>query len=61
MQGVVGMLDVMHASVQESLEGLSDTVVRKVLKTLRSNIEMVQGNFPFLRLSLGKPAYRGDR
>ena len=45
MQGVVGMLDVMHATVQESLEGQSDTVVRKVLKTLRDNIEVVQGSF----------------
>ena len=43
MQGVVGMLDIMHATVQESLEGQSDAVVRKVLKTLRDNIEVVQG------------------
>ena len=43
MQGVVGMLDVMHATVQESLEGQPDAVVRKVLKTLRDNIEVVQG------------------
>ena len=43
MQGVVGMLDVMHATVQESLEGYSDGAVRKVFKTLRDNIEIVQG------------------
>lgn len=43
MQGVVGMLDVMHATVQESLEDQSDTAVRKVFKTLRDNIEVVQG------------------
>ena len=43
MQGVVGMLDVMYATVQESLEGQKDAVVRKVLKTLRENIEVVQG------------------
>lgn len=42
MQGVVGMLDVMHATVQESLEGQSDASVRKVFKTLRDNIEVVQ-------------------
>ena len=42
MQGVVGMLDVMHATVQESLEGHSDTATRNVLKTLRENIEVVQ-------------------
>ena len=43
MQGVVGMLDVMHATVQESLEGQSDLAVRKVFQTLRDNIEIVQG------------------
>lgn len=42
MQGVVGMLDVMHATVQESLEGQKDSLVRQVFKTLRENIEMVQ-------------------
>lgn len=44
MQGVVGMLDVMHATVQESLEGQSDAATRKIFKTLRENIEVVQGN-----------------
>ena len=43
MQGVVGMLDVMHATVQESLEGQSDPNVRTIFKTLRENIEVVQG------------------
>lgn len=43
MQGVVGMLDVMHATVQESLEGQSDAMIRKIFKTLRENIEVVQG------------------
>ncbi|KAL8764361.1 MAG: hypothetical protein Q9184_000066 [Pyrenodesmia sp. 2 TL-2023] len=42
MQGVVGMLDVMHATVQESLEGQSDATTRKIFKTLRENIEVVQ-------------------
>ena len=45
MQGVVGMLDVMHATVQESLEELNDPGVRKVFKTLRENIEVVQGRY----------------
>lgn len=45
MQGVVGMLDVMHATVQESLECQSDAAVRKVFKTLRENIEVVQGKY----------------
>ena len=43
MQGVVGMLDVMYATVQESLEGSKDATVRKVFKDLRENIEVVQG------------------
>ena len=43
MQGVVGMLDVMHATVQESLEGLDSPSIRSLLDTLRENIEIVQG------------------
>lgn len=35
MQGVVGMLDVMMVTVQESLEGQQDPGVRRVFKTLR--------------------------
>ncbi|KAL8789857.1 MAG: hypothetical protein Q9213_000925 [Squamulea squamosa] len=42
MQGVVGMLDVMYATVVESLENQSDAVARKVFETLRDNIEVVQ-------------------
>ena len=43
MQGVVGMLDVMYATVQESLESPKDATMDNVLKTLRDNIEVVQG------------------
>ncbi|KAF2099145.1 hypothetical protein NA57DRAFT_39532 [Rhizodiscina lignyota] len=42
MQGVVGMLDVMHATVQEAMEGLRDPRMREVFSTLRENIETVQ-------------------
>lgn len=42
MQGVVGMLDVMHATVQEQIEGHSSTTIRRVFQTLRENIETVQ-------------------
>lgn len=42
MQGVVGMLDVMHATVQEQIEGHSNSVVRSVFQTLKDNIETVQ-------------------
>lgn len=43
MQGVVGMLDVMHATVQESLEGQSNPKLREIFQILRENIEVVQG------------------
>ena len=43
MQGVVGMLDVMYATVLEAAEGQTDREVRKVFETLRENIETVQG------------------
>ena len=42
MQGVVGMLDVMHATVQEAAEGQKDARILRVLETLRENIEAVQ-------------------
>ncbi|KIV95061.1 hypothetical protein PV10_02762 [Exophiala mesophila] len=42
MQGVVGMLDVMHATVQEQIEGHSSATVRRVFQTLKENIETVQ-------------------
>ncbi|KAE9961466.1 hypothetical protein BLS_000244 [Venturia inaequalis] len=42
MQGVVGMLDVMYATVQEATEGLQDKAMRAVLDGLRENIEVVQ-------------------
>ncbi len=43
MQGVVGMLDVMHATVQESLEGQTNPKIREIFQILRDNIEVVQG------------------
>ncbi|KAL6242256.1 hypothetical protein RBB50_010804 [Rhinocladiella similis] len=42
MQGVVGMLDVMHATVQEQIEGLSNPSIRHIFQTLKENIETVQ-------------------
>ncbi|OAP62511.1 hypothetical protein AYL99_04716 [Fonsecaea erecta] len=42
MQGVVGMLDVMHATVQEQIEGASDPSLRQVFRALRENIEIIQ-------------------
>src|SRR5271170_5066015 len=43
MQGVVGMLDVMHATVQEAIEGQHNSKIRNVFQALRDNIEVVQG------------------
>lgn len=43
MQGVVGMLDVMYATVQEAMEGLIDPRLKEIFDTLRENIETVQG------------------
>jgi hypothetical protein len=43
MQGVVGMLDVMHATVQEAIESHTNPKIRSVFQTLRENIEIVQG------------------
>ncbi|KAL1643504.1 hypothetical protein SLS58_004864 [Diplodia intermedia] len=45
MQGVVGMLDVMYATVQEAVEGHGDSALRKVFESLKGNIEVVQGKF----------------
>ncbi|KAI9839615.1 MAG: hypothetical protein M1819_002241 [Sarea resinae] len=42
MQGVVGMLDVMHATVKEAVEGQSHGHVRKVFQALKEDIEVVQ-------------------
>ncbi|EXJ64806.1 hypothetical protein A1O7_01144 [Cladophialophora yegresii CBS 114405] len=42
MQGVVGMLDVMHATVQEQIESVPDTSVCRLFQSLRDNIETIQ-------------------
>ncbi|KAI9808298.1 MAG: hypothetical protein M1825_004755 [Sarcosagium campestre] len=42
MQGVVGMLDVMHATVQEAVSDHPSRRVRDIFQTLRENIEVVQ-------------------
>lgn len=42
MQGIVGMLDVMYATVQEAILTQADPRVRQVFETLKDNIETVQ-------------------
>jgi signal transduction histidine kinase/CheY-like chemotaxis protein len=39
---VVGMLDVMHATVQESIEGAPSPQIRNIFQALKENIEVVQ-------------------
>lgn len=43
MQGVIGMVDVMYATVQEAVEGLKDPRVLQIMETLKQNIEAIQG------------------
>ena len=43
MQGVVGMLDVMHATVQEAMDGARNSKMRSIFKVLKENIEVVEG------------------
>lgn len=43
MQGVVGMLDVMHATVQEAADAQGNPQLRQIFDSLRENIEMLQG------------------
>jgi hypothetical protein len=43
MQGVVGMLDIMHGTVQEACEGQMSSSLRRVLNSLKGDIEVVQG------------------
>lgn len=42
MQGIVGMLDVMYATVQEAILTQGDARIRQVFETLKENIETVQ-------------------
>jgi signal transduction histidine kinase/AmiR/NasT family two-component response regulator len=42
MQGVVGMLDVMYATVQEAVDVQTDPNLRKLFEDLKANIEVVQ-------------------
>lgn len=43
MQGVVGMLDVMQATVQESMESQTNPQVKQIFQTLKHGIEVIQG------------------
>lgn len=43
MHGVVGMLDVMQATVQEAIESQQNPKIRDIFRALQANIEVVQG------------------
>jgi signal transduction histidine kinase len=51
MHGVIGMLDVMHAKVQEAIEAQDNPKIGIIFQALKENIEVVQGTtcYPFLR------------
>lgn len=51
MTGVIGMLDVMHATVNEAMELQPSSKTRNIFQTLKESIEVVQGNmsWEFLR------------
>lgn len=42
MQGIVGMLDVMYATVMDAVETQQDPNLRRIFKELKENIEVVQ-------------------
>jgi hypothetical protein len=44
MQGVVGMLDIMYGTVQEACEGQIKSGLRRLLQSLKGDIEVVQGS-----------------
>ena len=43
MQGVVGMLDIMYATVLDAIANQQSDLVRAVFTDLKSHIEVVQG------------------
>jgi K+-sensing histidine kinase KdpD len=43
MHGVIGMLDVMHATVKEAIESQHNVKLRNIFQALKENIEVVQG------------------
>lgn len=42
MQGVVGMLDIMHSTVTDAIDNQKNEVIKKVFRELKTNIELVQ-------------------
>ena len=54
MQGIVGMLDVMHATVREAIQGKPSPRAGYVFQSLKESIEMVQGMLQLLAILLLK-------
>ena len=46
MHGVIGMLDLMHATVREAIESQQNFKNRSIFQALKENIEVVQGTKP---------------
>ena len=61
MQGVVGMLEIMHATVSEALESPPNEDIKNIFKSLRDNIEIVQGETrPALKSFMSRLTRRPD-
>lgn len=45
MQGVVGMLDIMHSTVIDAMETQTSQISKAVFEELKANIETVQGEY----------------
>jgi hypothetical protein len=59
MQGVVGMLDIMHSTVMDALESQTTPVAKSVFEELKSNIEIVQGrSIRFFSIKLSPSNWR---
>lgn len=55
MQGVIGMLDIMHSTVTDAMATQRNEIVRDIFQELKANIEMVQGMFHNICLLLKFP------
>ena len=53
MQGIIGMLDVMYANVQEAAQLSPGDQMMKLIDELKSSIEMIQGKCPRLHFGRG--------
>jgi hypothetical protein len=58
MQGVIGMLDIMHSTVMDAIDNQRSEAVKTIFHELKTNIEMVQGEEDFFCVREHPTAYR---